>query len=70
MIEILDDLYGSEMNWRITTFWDAGYHVEFGDGSNGWRDATNTDTIQEAVDALKTMAIEIYPESDFAKKYG
>lgn len=35
--EALRELYGREVNVSITSFWDAGWTVQIGDGWNGYR---------------------------------
>lgn len=67
---ILQDLYDSEINFTIATFWDAGFRVMLGDDMNGFAAETRVKTFNEAVQWLALAAIEHYPDSDFAKKYG
>jgi len=35
-LTVLRDLYASEINCSIASFWDGGYHVKLGDNWNGW----------------------------------
>jgi hypothetical protein len=65
----LQDLYDSEINYVIATFWDAGFRVLLGDDLNGFIAETRTPTFAEAVQWLAATAVEHYPDSDFAKKY-
>ena len=67
--EIASDLYSSEINFTISTFWDAGYTVKLGDKLNGYSVQRSADTLEEAFEILKEMALIDYPDSEFAKKY-
>ena len=70
LTNVLEDLYESEINFHIGTFWDAGYDVFLGDHLNGYIDESlQIDTIEEVAQELIRMAIEHYPDSDFAVKY-
>ncbi len=69
-IEILNDLYSSEINYQINTFWDYGYTVKIGDKLNGVKQEQAWITsFDDAVSELCKLAIIHYPESNFAKKY-
>jgi hypothetical protein len=70
MSKILQDLYDSEINFSIDTFWDAGFEVKLGDVTNGFKAETTVYTITEAVEWLRATAVETYPESVFAQTYG
>lgn len=67
---ILSDLYDSEINFSISTFWDAGFDIKLGDAMNGFRAEGTRRTFSEAVEALREWAIEHYPNSQFTAKYG
>ncbi|WP_036007619.1 hypothetical protein [Bradyrhizobium yuanmingense] len=66
---ILQDLYDSEINFAIITFWDAGFQVKLGDDLNGFRATETVRNFSEAVEWLRSQTIEAYPESAFAKAY-
>lgn len=70
---MLQDLYDSEINASISWNWDAGVEVRLGNGLYGdeknWEASDNVKTIQDAEEWLVTRAIELYPNSVFAKKY-
>jgi hypothetical protein len=66
---ILQDLYDSEINYTVSTFWDAGFRVMLGDDMNGFVAENRVQTFTEAVQWLALAAIEHYPQSDFSKKY-
>ena len=70
VIEIFDDLYAEELNHDISVFWDAGYRVRLGDELNKILSDDTVSTYLQAVECLRDAAIEHYPDSDFAKKYG
>jgi hypothetical protein len=70
MSKILKDLYDSEINFSIVTFWDAGFNVKLGDQINGFEAETTVYTFAEAVEWLRAAAVEAYPESVFAQTYG
>ena len=65
---ILQDLYNSEINFRIETFRNDGFIVYIGDELNGYRDSANYRTINECIKWLIKRALELYPDSKFARK--
>lgn len=66
---ILQDLYDSEINFSIVTFWDNGFEVKLGDDMNGFVASGHAQEFANAVEWLKVRAIEKYPDSIFAKIY-
>jgi hypothetical protein len=66
---ILQDLYDSEINFSIVTFFDNGFEVKLGDDMNGFVASGNAQEFENAVEWLRVRAIEKYPESTFAKTY-
>lgn len=66
---VLQDLYSSEINCTIATFWDAGFRVLLGDDLNGFVAETRVPTFVDAVQWLANAAVAHYPDSEFAKKY-
>jgi hypothetical protein len=65
----LQHLSDSEINWTISSFFDAGYSAFLGDNVNGIKASSRTfDTIEEAVRWLCGKACEYYPNSDFARE--
>jgi hypothetical protein len=64
---VIPDLYNSEINVKIEWFWDGSFHVALGDDMNGWDAESHFDQWVDALEWLQTKAIEIYPESSFAK---
>lgn len=71
---MLQDLYDSEINARISWNWDGGVDVQLG-GLPGYNEDAkyderdNVKTITEAEEWLKQKAFEYYPYSTFTKKY-
>ena len=72
-MKILYDLYDSEINYSISTFWDGGLTVKLGDEMNGFVDersfqrGTHEKEWEEAFRWLESAACIHYPDSEFAK---
>lgn len=66
---VLQDLYDSEINYTITTFWDVGFRVMLGNDINSFVADARVQTFTQAVQWLALAAMEHYPESVFAKTY-
>ena len=60
-------MYDSEINFSLTTFWDAGFAWKLGDEMNGFKDEGEGKTIDAAASMLALAAIKHFPESAFAK---
>lgn len=72
MDKILKDLYDSEINFYLISNWDAGYEIGIGNGFGQTTGAKKTESLvslDEAIEWLKTTAIELYPDSTFTKAY-
>jgi len=70
MIEqILRDLYASEINASLSWFWDGGFDVALGDEMNGYGAQDTVSTLDEAAEWLRSNAVQLYPDSEFAKKH-
>ena len=68
--DVLNDLYASEINISIVSFWDNGYTIKLGDELNGFRVKFQVDASEAYLPhIIKTEAIKHYPNSEFAKKY-
>lgn len=63
----LQELYNSEINWSISTFWDGGFDWKLGDNMNGWKATGCAYTLEETADALAKAARKYFPNSEFAK---
>lgn len=68
-MSVFQDLYHSEINFRVSCFWDGGFAVELGDDMNGIRAQTNCDRWGQIEPWLINAAIEHFPESLFAEMY-
>ena len=69
-LQILQDLHDSEINGEIAWFYDGAWRVAVGgDPVDGYAAETDVGSIGEAVEWLRAKAVELYPESEFAKKY-
>jgi hypothetical protein len=66
-MDILQQLYDSEINFSLSCFWDGGFDTVLGDRINGIKSEITADTIAEALEWLKQKAIEFYPYSEFAE---
>ena len=67
---VLYELYGSEINVSISSFWDGGWEVKLGDEMNGFIATTNVKDIFAAGQWLAEEAFVRYPDSKFALLYG
>ena len=68
-MSVLQDLYHSEINFSVSTFWDGGFDVKLGDPRNGFKAETNCNRWGEVEPWLMAAAIEFYPDSLFAEMY-
>lgn len=70
LLDVMQRLYKSEINFSISTFWDAGYTVRLGDDMNGFvaDDGPYYYAFDEIAGALDRMARKHYPDSDYAKE--
>jgi hypothetical protein len=65
MLEKLQSLYDSEINFTLSCFWDGGFHWQLGDEMNGFKREGDTLTLAESVAELCLAAHEQYPDSAF-----
>lgn len=68
-MSVVQDLYHSEINFSVSTFWDQGYEVKLGDHMNGFVAETNVDRWGQVEPWLMQAAVKHFPESLFAKMY-
>lgn len=66
---IFQDLYDSEINFSVSTFWDGGFDVKLGDTVNGFKAEFMVERFHEIEPWLCLKAIEHFPDSDFARRY-
>jgi hypothetical protein len=65
---VLRDIYDSEINFSIETFW-RGIEVSLGDQVNGIKATTSVLEMCDAEEWLKQQAIQHFPDSQFALMY-
>lgn len=63
------DLYHSEINFKVSTFWDGGFAISLGDEMNGFVAKGNVDRWGQVEPWLIEKAVEHFPDSNFAKLY-
>jgi len=68
-MDTLQKLYDSEINFEISTFWDAGFDWKLGDEMNGYKDGGQVDSLGDAAIALAIAAVKHFPDSVFAKEW-
>lgn len=68
-MSVLQDLYHSEINFTVSTFWDGGFDVKLGDPRNGFVAQTNCNRWGMVEPWLIAAAIEHFPDSLFARMY-
>lgn len=59
----LQEMYDSEINFRLECFWDGGFSWYLGDEMNGFKEEGHTLTLAEAVAELSLAARRYYPKS-------
>lgn len=71
LMVVVQELYDSEINSRVSCFWDAGWTVALGDEMNGFVSEENFENWQlhNAGRWLAEQAIHHYPDSRFALVY-
>ena len=83
LLTVMAELYDSEINCAVSSFWDGGFTVKLGDTVNGfsasaefWAPAGEQDSKwlardgwREAAEWLHSAAIEHCQDSDYAKRY-
>lgn len=70
-LETLQQMYDSELNFQVSSFWDAGFSAKLGDDHNGfiWEEG-QFETLPLAVEALVKAVLDAYPASTFAQNHG
>jgi hypothetical protein len=66
-MSILQRLYDSEINFEISSFYDAGFDVRLGDALNGFLAHGKVETWAEAEAWLRDQALAHFPDSKFAQ---
>ncbi len=67
---IMTALHDSEINGQVSWFFDRGWSVKLGDSMNGYETEAVVASTEEAAEWLREAAVQLYPESEFAKLYG
>ena len=71
LASLLEDLHDSEINGEIGWFSDRVWRAKIGDPWNGFRAETDgLLSLAHAAEWLRSKAIELYPNSEFAKAPG
>ena len=65
----VQDLHDSEINAEIGWFFDGVWCVKIGDKRNGYKDEASLRSLGEAAEWLRSRAVELYPDSEFAKDW-
>lgn len=68
LLDMLAEVYDSEINWQLASFWDDGYAVWLGDEANGFVEEWQADTLPKALWRLPAAIERHYPNSDFMKR--
>lgn len=68
LLNELQKIYNSEINFSISTFWDGGFDVKLGDDINGYKETWNFDKIEDAVKWLIKKVHQYYSDSEYCKK--
>jgi hypothetical protein len=66
-MSVFQRLYDSEINFEVSSFYDAGIDVRLGDALNGFLAQGKVDTWAEAEAWLRDQAVAHFPDSEFAK---
>jgi hypothetical protein len=67
LVDVLDDLYGSEINCGIQSFWDGYWSAWLGDDMNGRVVEEHALKFDEIAAWLDKQARKFYPNSTYAK---
>lgn len=66
--DLCQRLYDSEINFKVSCFYDDGFHVELGDNLNGIRAEADLMTWADVEEWLAGMARIHFPYSVFANE--
>lgn len=67
LLNELQRIYNSEINFSISSFWDGGFDVKLGDERNGFVSETSLDNFNNVVLWLIEEVLEKYPKSVYSK---
>lgn len=68
-MSVFQDLYHSEINFTVSTFWDGGFDVKLGDEMNGYVAQTNVNRFGQVEPWLIEQTIQHFPKSLFTRMY-
>jgi hypothetical protein len=68
-MSVFQDLYHSEINFSVSTFWDGGFDVRLGDEMSGFKASATIDRWGQIEPWLTAEAIKAFPKSIFALMY-
>ena len=70
LASLIEDLHDSEINGEIGWFFEGVWRAKIGDPWNGYKaEIDGLMSLTEAAEWLRLKAIELYPNSEFAKAY-
>jgi hypothetical protein len=69
LASFIEDLHDSEINGEIGWFFDGVWCAKIGDPHNGYKAEGTFMSLRQATEWLRSKAIEIYPDSEFAKQW-
>ena len=69
LASFITGLHDSEINGEILWFFDNVWGVKIGDRLNGYKAETTFPSFPQAMRWLRDKALELYPDSEFAKEY-
>ena len=64
LIFALESLRKSEINFVISTFWDAGWSFRLGDSMNGYLSGIDAQSFEEGVEWLWQSAEKHFPDAE------
>lgn len=68
LLQVMRDLYASEINCGMESFWDGQWTVWIGDFMNGRKIEEQEVNAEDIAATLDRMAREVCPHSDYAKR--
>ncbi len=67
-MNVMQELYNSEINFSVSCFWDGGFDVTIGDDMNGYNFKGYARTWFDVEEVLTREALQLYPNSKFARR--
>lgn len=66
---VMQELYDSEINAAVSSFWDGGFDAKLGDDMNGFKADACLENWDDVETWLAETAVEHYPQSQFAERW-